>query len=490
MQKKSNLFLAFTTGLLLAKSSHAATAPTYTPGPSSGKVSGAPGEIPQPATVIPSETTSTNNLPVGGPGAQTMQGYNPSADNPGLYTGLPTQMPEGLTQTPETFWKRSTMFGDVWGLRNTVENYGFEFDPVYTGEVFDNASGGMKQGATYDHSLNLPLTIYLDKIADWWDGGTIHANALWIAGRSLSADKVGDISGTSNIAGYDTLRLQEFWFQQTFWHMRASVKIGLVAADAEFFTSDTASLFINGTFGAFTLVGANLPNPPVYPMAAPAVRFLIQPIPQFYFQSGIYYGNTGAQNENRNGLDFDFNSSDGALIFSEVGWLVNQAAGDRGLVGTYKLGSFVHTANFANEISGAGAGANFGIYGVADQEIYKHGGKDVSFFTRVGGAPADVNTVDWYFDAGFNFSGFVPGRLLDTAGIAVARSNFSSDFSDAQVAGGSNPFTQETVIEATYKAQITPWWTVQPDFQYIFNPSGEKGSHDATILGLRTTIVF
>jgi porin len=490
MLKKRNLFAAILINLLLAKSTHASTAPTYVPGPSSGKISGAPGQVPQPAQVIPPSIDVSTNLSVGGPGAQTMQGYNPSTDNPGLYTGLPTQMPEGLTQAPENFWKRDTMLGDVWGLRNTINNAGFDFTPVYTGEVFGNTSGGMKQGTVYDSSLNLPLTIYLDKIADWWDGGTIHANALWIAGRSLSADDVGDISGSSNIAGYDTLRLQEFWFQQTFWHMRASVKVGLVAADAEFFTSDTASLFINGTFGAFTLVGANLPNPPVYPMASPAVRFLVQPIPQFYFQSGIYYGNTGAQNENRNGLDFHFNSSDGALIFSEIGWLMNQAAGDRGLVGTYKLGSFVHTANFANDVSGAGEGANFGIYGVADQEIYKHGGKDVSFFVRGGGAPADVNTIDWYFDAGFNFSGFIPGRLLDTAGVAVARSNFSHDYSDSQVAGGSNPFTQETVIEATYKVQVTPWWTVQPDFQYIFNPSGEQGSHDATILGLRTSITF
>ena len=158
-------------------------------------------------------------------------------------------MPEGLTQTPENFWKRNTLLGDPWGIRNTLDNYGFEFDPVYTGEVLGNTAGGMSQGTVYDSSLNLPLTIYLDKIANWWDGGTIHANALWIAGRSLSADYVGDISGASNIAGYDTVRLQEFWFQQTFWSMRASVKFGLVAADAEFFTSDTSSLFINGTFG-------------------------------------------------------------------------------------------------------------------------------------------------------------------------------------------------------------------------------------------------
>jgi porin len=472
MLKKQNLFAAILINLLLAKSTHASTTPTYVPGPSSGKISNAPGQVPTPTP--PSIDQSSTNA--------ASANYNPANDNPGLYTGLPTQMPEGLTQAPESFWKRDTMLGDMWGFRNAMENHGFEFDPTYTGEVMGNTAGGMKQGTVYDSSVNLPLTIYLDKIVNGWDGGTIHANALWIAGRSLSADKVGDISGTSNIAGYDTIRLQEFWFQQTFWSMRASVKVGLVAADAEFFTSDTASLFINGTFGAFTLVGANLPNPPVYPMATPAVRFLIQPIENFYFQSGIYYGNTGAQDENKNGLDFDFNSRDGALIFSEIGL--------NAFDGIYKLGSFVHTANFPNEVSSAGDGADFGIYGVADQPIYSHATKSISTFVRGGGAPADVNTVDWYFDAGFNFTGFLPGRDSDTAGVAVARSNFSHDFSDAQVAGGSNPFSQETVVEATYKIQVTPWWTLQPDFQYIFNPSGEDGSRDATILGLRTTLAF
>ncbi len=479
MYKKQNVLVALATGIFLAKSGHAATAPTYVPGPSSGKISGAPGQVPLPsAPEIPPSTTSTNGT------------YNPANDNPGLYNGLPMQMPEGLSQEPETFWKRDTMLGDLWGWRNKVDNYGFEFDPVYTGEVFGNPSGGMSQGTVYDSSFNLPLTIYLDRIAGWWDGSTIHANALWIAGQSLSAEHVGDISGVSNISGYDTLRLQELWFQQTFWAMRASIKAGLIAADAEFFTSDTSSLFINGTFGAFTLVGANLPNPPVYPMAAPGVRFLVQPISQFYFQSGVYNGDSNPQDVNKHGLNFQYNSMNGALIFSEVGWLVNQAAGDRGLVGTYKLGSFVHTANFINWNTGAGEGADYGIYGVADQELYKHGGKDISFFTRAGYAPEDINTIDWYIDAGFNFSGFVPGRLLDTAGVAIARSNFSHDFSDAQVATGTNPYSQETVIEATYKAQLTPWWTLQPDFQFIFNPSGEKGSHNATVVGVRTTLVF
>src|SRR6202012_3155133 len=111
--------------LVLAKTATAATAPTYVPGPSSGKISGAPGQTFMAPTSNPTDA-STN---------ATVSDYNPANDNPGLYMGLPTQMPEGLTQAPENFWKRDTMFGDVFGLRNQISNYGLEFNPVYTGEV-------------------------------------------------------------------------------------------------------------------------------------------------------------------------------------------------------------------------------------------------------------------------------------------------------------------------------------------------------------------
>ena len=366
-----------------------------------------------------------------------------------------------------------------------MHDRGIDFSPVYTGEVMDNVSGGLEPGAVYAHNLNLPFTIALDKLTGWWDGGMVHANAFWIAGRSISADKVGDLGGVNNIAAYDTVRLHELWFQQLFWDAHASLQFGLLAADDNFFSSDVSALFLNGTFGAFPFVAANLPSPPIYPMGAPGVRFWIQPVPHLYVQAGVYDGNAEAQNVNRNGIDFRVSRGDGALVFSEIGW-----NSDWKLPGTYKLGSFVHTGNFPDWKTGAGEGTDYGIYGVVDQDLYQRGQKVISFFTRGGGTPADVNRVDWYVDAGFNFSGFIPGRPDDVAGIALARSFFSHEFSNSEMSSGSNPFDAETVLEATWKIQISEWWTLQPDFQYVWSPGGETSAHNATVLGLRTTIAF
>ena len=58
--------------------------------------------------------------------------------------------------------------------------------------------------------------------------------------------------------------------------------------------------------------------------------------------------------------------------------------------------------------------------------------------------------------------------------------------------------TNETFVEATYQYQVMPWWQIQPDIQYVFNPGGgivnpnnpnEKVKYEA-VLGIRTNITF
>ena len=99
---------------------------------------------------------------------------------------------------------------------------------------------------------------------------------------------MGDFSNTSNLAAYNTVRLQELWLQKEFWEKRISLKVGNMAVDNEFFQSSSAALFINGTFGAFTFIGSNVPNAPVYPVASPGVRIQFLPTSKFYVMAGVY----------------------------------------------------------------------------------------------------------------------------------------------------------------------------------------------------------
>jgi carbohydrate-selective porin OprB len=41
-----------------------------------------------------------------------------------------------------------------------------------------------------------------------------------------------------------------------------------------------------------------------------------------------------------------------------------------------------------------------------------------------------------------------------------------------------------------YKAQLTPWLSVQPDFQVFFHPGGQSSRETTFLLGVRGNVVF
>ena len=58
--------------------------------------------------------------------------------------------------------------------------------------------------------------------------------------------------------------------------------------------------------------------------------------------------------------------------------------------------------------------------------------------------------------------------------------------------------SSETFVEATYQYQLTPWWQIQPDLQYVFNPGGgvanpnasQERIQDELVIGLRMNVLF
>ena len=406
--------------------------------------------------------------------------------------------PEGLTNNPDALFRRDVLLGDIGGLRNALSDEGVSITPVLDLEAFSSAGGG-HGGGTVDGLLDIAFDFDLERITHIWQDASFHLNVLDIFGSSLTTRHVGDISGVSNIAGFNTFRLQEIWLQQDLLKKRASIRVGMLAADSEFFTSQASSLFLDGTFGAFTLVALNFNNAPVYPVAAPGVRIDAMPVSFLDFKAALFAPNEAAEN-NTHGTDFSIDSRDGALAAFEAAYLLNQSPNQRGLIGTYKLGAFAQqgdytsfgsqAANALNASAPLRRGTNVVAYGVADQELFKNGQYTVEAFTRGGFGTPNYSFVHDYFDAGFNFIGLIPNRILDIAGIAVGRSGISGQFSHAQTLQGEPGFTSETVIEATYKWQFANWGNVQPDLQYFVNPSAQRGSHDAFVSGVRTSITF
>jgi porin len=232
----------------------------------------------------------------------------------------------------------------------------------------------------------------------------------------------------------------------------------------------------------------------------------LQPIDSLYFMTAVYNGDAGTQAGNNDGLRFGFSAKTGFFSFSELGYLLNQGPNDKGLPGSYKLGGWVDTANFAtfssqaNFMNGTGplqsAGVNYAAYGVADQMVWRSDpdseGKQrsLNLFFRAGGAPSHSSQIDFDVDGGMNFTGLIPGHKDDITGLGFSRSAVSHSYSDFSQATGGAAFGYESVIEGTYQMNIVPGWQLQPDIQYVFSAGARSNSPDALVVGLRSTITF
>lgn len=424
---------------------------------------------------------------------------------------------EPTTQSGVGLWDRDTLLGDLGGARATLEDIGIELKVQETSEVLGNITGGVHRGAIYEGATLATLSVDTEKFLGF-GGGTFNISGFQLHGKGLSASDLDNLNVVSGIEAKPSTRLFEFWYEQSIFNGGVSVRIGQQAADQEFAVSQYGGLFVNSGFGWATLTAVDLPSGgPAYPLATPGVRIKVQPTDELALLVGLYNGDP-----DDNGSGTSFRVDKGAFLIGEVQYSVNSSGTDTGLPGTYKVGAWYNSNSFADQrfstdgLSLANPASNdvpllhrgdWGIYALVDQMIYRvPGTKDqgLGLFGRIMAAPSDRNQIGFYVNAGASYKGVIPGRPDDTAGIGVIYSRISNtarnfDADTVAASGSPRPIRDaETVLEVTYQAQVAPWWTLQPDFQYVFSPGAgipdpsrpSKPIGDAAVLGLRATITF
>jgi porin len=403
---------------------------------------------------------------------------------------------------------------DVGRLRKSLDDVGFTVGGFYLGETFAN-TGGIKQGATYDGVLWTYLLGDLHK-AGLWKGLCLYTDAYQIHGRSITADDIGSLATVSNYEALPSTRLSELWLEQHMFNDHLTVRVGQLTADTEFLLSSGASNFLDSTFGWATLPTFDLPGGgPSYPLATPGVRVAFKPNDKWKLMLGVYNGDPAGAHCTGNpqvcdndGLDFRFDSP--PFLMAEGRYKYNQ---DGHLPGTIKIGGWnqfgtLHAQPFgsapptiAMTFNSVPIESDWAIYGIVDQLVWRMPNskvpKGVGLFARVIGAPGQQNLVDFYADGGVTFSGIIPRRANDKLGIGLAYTGISSTAHALDVESGQpTALTFETIFEISYTAQLNPGWTLQPDFQYIWQPGGIGGhasqgsSTNVTVWGLRTTLSF
>jgi porin len=424
------------------------------------------------------------------------------------------------------FWHQDSLTGDWGGERTALADAGVTFTMTYTGDLQDIVQGGVRRGGVYDSLLQPQIDLDLDKLAGW-QGATARVSLLGIAGPSLSLGYAGNLLNTSSVNGRPAIRLYNAWLQQDIGGGAVSIRAGLMNVDAEFFISQTASLFVNSTFGWPGILAVDLPGGgPAYPLSLPGVRVKLQPTPGVTLMAAVFSGDpTGQDGSNTlstqqpDGTLISFNG--GALAIAEAAYALNQGKDAKGPPVTLKLGGWYHSSTRfqdqrfdSNGLSLADPASDglprdhdgdWGWYVIADATLYQAPGGNgggLSGFARVAGTPDDENLISLYADSGLAYKGLLQARAEDTAGVAVAYARIgnrarSLDLDYGRLDDLLLPVrNQEIVLEVSYQVQVTPWWTLQPDAQVIFNPGGHVANGDgsvrqnALLLGIRTVVTF
>ncbi len=426
------------------------------------------------------------------------------------------------------------LFGDMWGLRPFLSRHGMSLALQETSEDLGNVSGGIRPGFEYDGLTQMVLQLDTQRAYGWY-GGTFNASVLQIHGNNLSTDHLLTLQTASGIEADRATRLWEFWYRQRFGRNgRSDIKIGQQSLDQEFMVSQNALLFVNTMFGWPMLSSADLPGGgPAYPLSALGVRLRTHLAQAWTLLAGLFNGSPVAQNrgdpqqQNPSGTSFPLNG--GALAIAEVqyaypslGSMVRTGAGEP-LSGVYKLGIWYDTENFADQeldTSGlslanpASTGLPLGhredwaVYAVMDQMVWQEQNlpdRTLNVFIRPMWTPlTDRNLIDFSLNAGITLHEPFQHRDDDTFGLAMGYAHVGAHAAalDQDTAMFTASFTPvrsgETFVEATYQYQATPWWQIQPDIQYVWDPGAGIADPGAPaqrvanelVLGVRTNITF
>ena len=465
---------------------------------------------------------STPQSPVPGAADAGSPSNDPSSGEPGFLGNLFSP-------------SRTTLLGEMFGLRTRLGNYGISLGLQETSEVKGNFTGSTHTAAAYNGLTTISLGIDTAR-AFGLAGGSFNVSAFQIHGRNYSVDDLGTLQTASGIEAARATRLWEIWYQQVLVENRLDIKIGQQSLDQEFMGSAYSGLFINTAMGWPALPSLDLyAGGPAYPLSSLGIRLRAQPLGNVTVLGGVFNDNPpggrffdDSQVRGASQSGTRFNTNTGALFIAEVQYAINQPAlGDidrgeaRGLPGTYKLGGWYDTGKFFDQrfdtqgLSLAdpdSAGVprtrrhNWSLYGVVDQMVWRpdpDGPRALGVFLRAMGAPGDRNLVDFSVNGGVTLKAALPGRDDDTVGLGFGVAKLSPGA--IRVSQDANTFTggyptrgSETFLELTYQAQLAPWWTVQPTFQYVWTPAGgvpnplnpAKRIGNAAVLGVRTNVTF
>ncbi len=390
-----------------------------------------------------------------------------------------------------------------------ADDRGIRLGIRYDGEMFSEASGGLRRGTTYLGNVNCQITLDAQRLIGW-PGLTVFLYGLGIHGGHPSTF-AGDAQGVSNIEGPTTWPLEEAWIQQNLSGNKFSALIGRYDLNSEFYRLQSASLFLNSSFGIgpeFSQSGHE--GPSIFPNTSVGARFAVKPVKEVILRTAVL---DGVPVDRPGGARRLFAKGDGLLVVGEAAYLYRPASPEQPrsrqfrigrqccgpYTGKFALGAWYYSASFDDLVERGSDGrpirhrGSAGVYLLADHAVYQdadHPERRATVFGELGIGDPRVNRFAYYTGGGLTVSALIPGRTQDELGIAVAGAHNGSRFIEAQRDQGVRERRSEVTVELTYLAQFASHLAMQPDLQLVIHPDTDPRVKNAVAFILRFEASF
>ena len=377
---------------------------------------------------------------------------------------------------------------------------------AYTGEVVGDANGGAQRGTVYVGAAAAQVTLLLRPLLGW-RGARVFVFVLGTHGDTPDR-LVGDVQGASNLAPSAGVRLEEAWLQQNLLANRLSLLVGRYDLNSEFYRLQSASVFVNSSFGIGPeLAQSGAGGPSIFPHTSVGTRIAFKRASNVVWRLAVLDGVPVDRPGHSTAL---FAAGDGALLVSEMALLSRPDTATpmrsrrfeigRGLARPYAakvaIGGWYYTSRFPDLVDTSSAGTpvrhrgSYGAYIVGDETLWsqpQNGPRALSAFAQLGVGDGRVNQIGGYLAGGLALAAPFASRTQDVLGLAVAAARNGSHFERAQAVIGI-PGAGETTFELTYLAQLSSWLSIQPDAQYVIHPGGTRALRNAVVPGLRIAL--
>ncbi len=396
---------------------------------------------------------------------------------------------------PDDIWERDTLTNGFAGLNDSLADSGIEVALGLTNIYQQNTHGGIsthRRQGRHTGSYDLEISSDLQRLLGV-EGGTlyVHTEGSW-SRSDIDATSVGSVFGANTDArGRRVMDVTEVWYEQSFCDEPLLVRLGKldirggfecrgcpVSFDGSLFASDETAQFLNNA----------LVNNPTIPFPDFGLGAILHwnPVESWYASIGAIDAQADAR---ETGFATAFHKEDNFFYVAETGITPQLSSADGPLQGAYRVGVWNDPQPKANSDASKNYRDDVGFYLSCDQVLRKESRdaedtQGLGTFFRYGLADDRKNDISDFWSAGFQYQGLLDGRDNDVLGAGFAQGVFSNKASATYAAD------YESVFEAYYNVQVSPWWNVSPSVQYIANPGGAGAVSDAVVVGVRSQMAF